>query len=222
VPGRRLFPQTTTPPPLCELPGTFGTTAPSYTTDWFKTRRAFSTPGSEGQDLRQARDRREPVLLKRRSATFPSRRKGAHYEAVTGLFGVPELAVFALDKRKKPLMSCCQKRARLPLTRGRAVAHRRHPYTIRLKDRIGARFGPSGSRSSRQQYHGRRDHHRRRRPQAGESTLSVRVAVRASGSFTIGNADGINAKYCKLLYSRGRLRLCRAARASSPGRSRGS
>jgi hypothetical protein len=30
--------------------------------------------------------------------------------------------------------------------------------------------------------------------------LSVRVAVRASGSFTIGNADGINAKYCKLLH----------------------
>jgi hypothetical protein len=27
-----------------------------------------------------------------------------------------------------------------------------------------------------------------------------RVAVRASGSFRVGNADGINAKYCKLLH----------------------
>ena len=27
-----------------------------------------------------------------------------------------------------------------------------------------------------------------------------RVAVRASRSFTVGNADGINAKYCKILH----------------------
>jgi hypothetical protein len=34
------------------------------------------------------------------------------------------LAVFVLDKRRKPLMPCSEKRARLLLTRGRAVVHR--------------------------------------------------------------------------------------------------
>lgn len=43
--------------------------------------------------------------------------------------------VFVLDKRKKPLMPCSEKRARLLLSRGRAVVHRRAPFTIRLKDR---------------------------------------------------------------------------------------
>ncbi|MBI5813576.1 MAG: RNA-guided endonuclease IscB [Deinococcota bacterium] len=42
--------------------------------------------------------------------------------------------VFVLDKRKKPLMPCSEKRARL-LQRGRAVVHRLQPFTIRLKDR---------------------------------------------------------------------------------------
>jgi 5-methylcytosine-specific restriction endonuclease McrA len=51
------------------------------------------------------------------------------------------LTVFALDKRKKPLMRCSGKRARLLLTRGRAVVHPRHPFTIRLKDR-GGDVGP--------------------------------------------------------------------------------
>jgi 5-methylcytosine-specific restriction endonuclease McrA len=40
-----------------------------------------------------------------------------------------------LDKRKKPLMPCTEKRARLLLQRGRAVVHRRVPFVIRLKDR---------------------------------------------------------------------------------------
>lgn len=44
--------------------------------------------------------------------------------------------VFVLDKRKKPLMPCSEKRARLLLERGRAVIHRLHPFTIRLKDRL--------------------------------------------------------------------------------------
>ncbi|GER85582.1 hypothetical protein KTAU_42160 [Thermogemmatispora aurantia] len=44
--------------------------------------------------------------------------------------------VFVLDKRKKPLMPCSEKRARLLLERGRAVVHRLHPFTIRLKDRL--------------------------------------------------------------------------------------
>lgn len=44
--------------------------------------------------------------------------------------------VFVLDKRKKPLMPCTEKRARLLLERGRAVVHRMIPFTIRLKDRL--------------------------------------------------------------------------------------
>ena len=43
--------------------------------------------------------------------------------------------VFVLDKHKKPLMPCSEKRARLLLKKGRAVVHRLHPFTIRLKDR---------------------------------------------------------------------------------------
>jgi hypothetical protein len=46
------------------------------------------------------------------------------------------LSVFVLDKRKKPLMPCCEKRARLLLARGRAVVRPRHPLTIGLKDRV--------------------------------------------------------------------------------------
>ena len=52
------------------------------------------------------------------------------------------MAVFVLDKRKKPLMRCSEKRARLLLTRGRAVVHRRYPFTIRLNDRVGGDVGP--------------------------------------------------------------------------------
>jgi 5-methylcytosine-specific restriction endonuclease McrA len=51
------------------------------------------------------------------------------------------LAVFVLDKRNKPLMLCCE-RARLLLTRGRAVVVRRYPFTIRLKDRVGGEVQP--------------------------------------------------------------------------------
>ena len=43
--------------------------------------------------------------------------------------------VFVLDKHKKPLMPCTPKKARLLLSRGRAVVHRRYPFIIRLKDR---------------------------------------------------------------------------------------
>ena len=46
-----------------------------------------------------------------------------------------EMPVLVLDKHKKPLMPCSEKRARLLLERGRAVVHRRTPFTIRLKDR---------------------------------------------------------------------------------------
>jgi hypothetical protein len=53
------------------------------------------------------------------------------------------LIVFVLDKqRKQPLMPCSEKRARLLLTRGRAVVVRRYPFTIRLKDRVGGEVQP--------------------------------------------------------------------------------
>ncbi len=45
------------------------------------------------------------------------------------------MAVFVLDKHKKPLMPCTEKRARLLLERRRAVVHKMSPFTIRLKDR---------------------------------------------------------------------------------------
>lgn len=44
--------------------------------------------------------------------------------------------VFVLDKKKRPLMPCSEKRARLLLKKGRAVVHKIEPFTIRLKDRI--------------------------------------------------------------------------------------
>lgn len=47
------------------------------------------------------------------------------------------IAVFVLDKQKRSLMPCSEKRARLLLERGRAVVHKRYPFTLRLKDRIG-------------------------------------------------------------------------------------
>lgn len=46
------------------------------------------------------------------------------------------MAVFVLDKHKKPLMPCSERRARLLLERKRAVVHSIEPFTIRLKDRI--------------------------------------------------------------------------------------
>jgi 5-methylcytosine-specific restriction endonuclease McrA len=52
------------------------------------------------------------------------------------------LSVFVLDKRKRPLMPCSEKRARLPVERGRTVVHRRYPFTIRLKDRVVGEVQP--------------------------------------------------------------------------------
>lgn len=45
------------------------------------------------------------------------------------------MAVFVLDRRKRSLMPCSEKRARLLLQRGRARVHRLVPFTIRLVDR---------------------------------------------------------------------------------------
>ena len=87
--------------------GKFGTTAPSYVADLFKT-------------------------THRRVA----------FQAHAGLFGVP-LAVFVWDKRKKPLMPCCERRARLLLTCGRAVVHHHQPLRGRLCLCLAARaFSP--------------------------------------------------------------------------------
>jgi hypothetical protein len=44
--------------------------------------------------------------------------------------------VLVLDRRKKPLMSCDGKRARLLLESGRARVHRLRPFTIRLIDML--------------------------------------------------------------------------------------
>jgi RRXRR protein len=52
------------------------------------------------------------------------------------------LAILVLAKPKKPLMPCSENRARLLLTPGRAVVHRRHPFTIRLRDRVGGDVQP--------------------------------------------------------------------------------
>jgi hypothetical protein len=50
--------------------------------------------------------------------------------------------VFVLDKHKKPLMPCSEKRARLLLERRKAVIHKMAPFTIRLKERIGGETQP--------------------------------------------------------------------------------
>jgi 5-methylcytosine-specific restriction endonuclease McrA len=47
-----------------------------------------------------------------------------------------KMAVFVLDRRKKPLMPCSEKRARMLLERGRARVHHMVPFTIRLVDRL--------------------------------------------------------------------------------------
>ena len=52
------------------------------------------------------------------------------------------MAVFVLDKRKKPLMPCAEKRARQLLDRGQAVVHTLRPFTIRLKHRVGGETQP--------------------------------------------------------------------------------
>ena len=44
------------------------------------------------------------------------------------------MAVFVIDKRKKPLMPCSEKRARKLLESGRARVHRLIPFSIRLVD----------------------------------------------------------------------------------------
>jgi 5-methylcytosine-specific restriction endonuclease McrA len=52
------------------------------------------------------------------------------------------MSVFVLDKHKRPLMPCTEKRARLLLERGKAVVHRHYPFVIRLKERVGGELQP--------------------------------------------------------------------------------
>jgi len=62
--------------------------------------------------------------------------QGSVTEARKGtVFGVISMAVFVIDRHKKPLMPCSEKRARLLLGWGRARVHRIKPFTIRLVDR---------------------------------------------------------------------------------------
>jgi 5-methylcytosine-specific restriction endonuclease McrA len=56
------------------------------------------------------------------------------------MFSEPKLAVSVLDKR--PLVPCCEKRARVLLTRCRTVVYRHDPFTICLNDRIGGEVRP--------------------------------------------------------------------------------
>ncbi|BCU08475.1 hypothetical protein Atep_31520 (plasmid) [Allochromatium tepidum] len=90
------------------------------------------------------------------------------------------MAVFVLDKQKRPLMPCTEKRARLLLERGRAVVVRLAPFTIRLK----------GVRAEV--------------PKGKKAGVHVgRVAVRRTGSFNIqtqgGTVRGISYRHCRLL-----------------------
>ncbi len=52
------------------------------------------------------------------------------------------MSVFVLDRKKKPLMPCSEKRARLLLSRGRARVHKMYPFTIRLVDRARGQVQP--------------------------------------------------------------------------------
>jgi RRXRR protein len=86
------------------------------------------------------------------------------------------LAVFVLAERKQPPMPCSEKRARLLVTGGRAVVHRRHPVTIRLKDHLGGDVGPVRLKIDR-----------------GRKPTGIALIADADG-----NADAISAKYCTL------------------------
>jgi hypothetical protein len=146
----------------------FGTMAPNYVADRFKTDVRMLARFGQARDWHETGFAQTPVCnIPRGDAP-----QGARHQAHKGIYRSTKLAVFVLDARKEPLRPCSEKRARLLLTRDRAVVvHRRA---------CGA-----GS-----------------------------VAVRARGSFTVGNADGIKAKVLQNSPLRGRLRP--AARASSP------
>ncbi|MFQ6043513.1 MAG: RNA-guided endonuclease IscB, partial [Candidatus Poribacteria bacterium] len=62
-------------------------------------------------------------------------------QKATDDFVLPQ-KVFVLDKKKRPLMPTHPARVRQLLKKGRAVVHKRVPFTIRLKDRDGGAVQP--------------------------------------------------------------------------------
>ena len=106
------------------------------------------------------------------------------------------MAVFVVDKHKKPLMPCSEKRARLLLERGKAVVHRRYPFSIRLKERQKQVRGfQTGDMVKAVVTTGKK---------VGE--YIGRVAIRASGRFNVQTGtrvvQGISWRHCYVL-SRG-------------------
>jgi hypothetical protein len=69
-------------------------------------------------------------------------RKGRYQTRKSAVGGWCDVSVLVLDRKKKPLMPCSEKRARLLLTRGKAVVDRMYPFTIRLKQRVGGEVQP--------------------------------------------------------------------------------
>jgi 5-methylcytosine-specific restriction endonuclease McrA len=130
------------------------------------------------------------------------------------------LPVFVLDQRKRPVVPCCEKRARLLLERGRAVVDRRYPFTIRLKDCVGRHCAYCGITDVPLNLG-----HIHPRSRGGSNHVSNLVApfipcntdkgarpieeflaakpallARIKALARSGNADAINAKYCQLLH----------------------
>jgi hypothetical protein len=112
------------------------------------------------------------------------------------MFWETKLAVFVLDKRKKPLVPCSKKRARLLLTRGRALV----PLTIRLQDRIAGEVRPLHAHQELARGFKSGDEVRADVPTGTRKGVHIgRVAVRESGSFNIGKAQHLNWKSCQFI-----------------------
>jgi hypothetical protein len=99
------------------------------------------------------------------------------------------LAVYVLDNRKKPLVPCRERQARLLLTRGRAIAHPCHPCAIRDRVRgdvcpVRVKFDP-GSET-----HGNK----------AKILCLFELAHRRRQMSEAVRPDGINATSCKLLH----------------------
>ena len=124
------------------------------------------------------------------------------------------MAVFVLDRRKKPLMPCSEKRARIMLERGRARIHRMMPFTIRLVDRLQEnsvlqplrlKLDP-GSKTTGLALAREAEHvwvMDMAPPGKKVRTNHGRVAIRASGSFNIQTATGIiqdiSHRFCSMI-----------------------
>ncbi|PWJ25599.1 HNH endonuclease [Branchiibius hedensis] len=78
---------------------------------------------------------RKPSSTKQHSATQQNRTTRITSSPKQSRFTADNAVVFVLDRHKRPLMPTDCKRAKKLLARGRAVVHRKVPFTIRLKDR---------------------------------------------------------------------------------------